>query len=401
MRHTGCNDKLEKYTEEVKRFEQELEERHQRQMREEMRAYLEGLDREASQEVVGYGGYESRGLRKRKILSRVGLVEVRGRCYENRRGHRIYPLRDICGIGAETEGGRRRCVRVAVERPYGWSAELLREELGMGLSRMRLWKIVQEEGRQRQRQLEEERAKIYEQARIGRDGRASEVMPTMELDGTMIASREARERDQYGRKRMEVKVGVLFWGTQGLGKRKRKKTVQRSVYARISDVETFGEEWYAHCRKAGLGHEQRVHCIADGGGWIGTVREGHFPGSRYTLDLYHLKKRAREVLLEHQSKRFVALVRTGLVRTAIDYLGSLWPSDSRHREALSEFRQYVEQNREGLHYEAGAIWGSGVIEKMVDVVVGKRMKRQGMSWSKQGANNLLALRCHRINSIAA
>jgi hypothetical protein len=271
----------------------------------------------------------------------------------------------------------------------------------MGLSRMRLWKIIQQEGQQTQGQLELERAKIYEQALVGREGTASKVMPTMQLDGTMIASREAGEHDQYGRKRMEVKVGVLFWGTQRLGKRKRNKTLQRSVYARISDVEAFGEQWYAQCRKAGLGNEQRVHCIADGGGWIGTVRQGHFPGSDYTLDLYHLKKRAREVLLKHQYRRFFTLVRTGLVSTAQDYLGSLHPSDSAHREALSEFRHYVEQNRDGLHYEAGAIWGSGVIEKMVDVVVGKRMKRQGMSWSKQGANNLLALRCHRINSIAA
>ena len=107
------------------------------------------------------------------------------------------------------------------------------------------------------------------------------------------------------------------------------------------------------------------------------------------------------MLLKHQYERFLVLVRTGLVSTAIAYLASLRPSDRYHREALSEFRQYVEQNRHGLQYEPGTIWGSGVVEKMVDVVVGKRMKRQGMSWSKRGANNLLALRCHRINSIAA
>jgi len=226
-------------------------------------------------------------------------------------------------------------------------------------------------------------------------------MATMELDGTMIASREAAERDRYGRKRMEVKVGVLFRGTKRIGKGKRKKTLQRSVYARVSDVEAFGEQWYTHCRSLGLGSQERVHCIADGGGWISTVRQGHFPGSRYTLDLYHLKRRAHEVLLEHQAQRFLSLVRTGLVSTAIHYVESLRPSDQKHRKALDEFLQYLQQNRDGLQFRPGAIWGSGVIEKMVDVVVGKRMKRQGMSWSKRGANNLLALRCQRINSLAA
>lgn len=401
MRHIGCTEKLQKCGDEVKRFEQELQQRHQEQMKEEMRQYLEGLDRKASQNVLERGGYESRGLKKRTILTSFGEITLRVRCYENRRGHRIYPLGDLCGIGTETVRARERCVRLAVERPYGWSAELLGDEFGMELSRMRLWKIIQQQGQQAQQQLEVERAKIYEQAQAGKGGRPSKVIATMELDGTMIASREAAERDRYGRKRMEVKVGVLFRGTQRLGRRRRRKTLQRSVYARINDVEAFGEQWYTHCRRAGLGNEEGVHCIGDGGGWISTVRQGHFPGSDYTLDLYHLKKRAREVLLEHQSERFLALVRTGLVSTAIDYLEDLRPSDSHHREALSDFRQYVEQNRDGLRYEPGAIWGSGVVEKMVDVVVGKRMKRQGMSWSKQGANNLLALRCRHINSVAA
>ncbi len=37
--------------------------------------------------------------------------------------------------------------------------------------------------------------------------------------------------------------------------------------------------------------------------------------------------------------------------------------------------------------------GSGVIEHSVDLVVARRFKRQGMrSWSRAGANNLLALR---------
>jgi len=401
MQHTGCSEKLRKYGEEVKRFEQALEERHREQMREEMKGYLEELDRKASQEVLRRGGYESKGLKRRAVLTGFGEVTIRVRCYENKRGHRIYPLRDEWGIGSETLRARERCVRLVVERPYGWSAELLREEFGIRLGRMRLWKIVQEEGKQAQEQLELERAKIYEQAQVGEEAEPSKVLATMELDGTMIASREPGERDRYGRKRMEVKVGVLFRGTRPMGRKKRKKTLQRSVYARIGDVEAFGEQWYTHCRRSGLGSQERVHCIADGGGWIRTVQQGHFPGSSYTLDLYHLKRRAGEVLLEHQSEQFLCLVKTGLVSTAIEYLESLRPSDARHREALSEFQQYVEENRDGLRYKPGAIWGSGVIEKMVDVVVGKRMKRQGMSWSKRGANNVLALRCRRINSVAA
>ena len=38
-------------------------------------------------------------------------------------------------------------------------------------------------------------------------------------------------------------------------------------------------------------------------------------------------------------------------------------------------------------------WGSGAIEHAADLVVARRFKRQGMrSWSREGADNLLALR---------
>jgi len=175
MRHTECRDKVQNYAEEVKGFEPELEERHRQQMQQEMKAYLEQLDREASKEVLGRGRYESRGLKKRQILTRVGLVEVRVRCYENQRGERIYPLRDICGIGEETEGARRLCVHLAMERPYGWSAELLREEFGLRVGRMKLWEIIQCEGKRAQEQLEQQRARICEQDQAGEEPQGSRI----------------------------------------------------------------------------------------------------------------------------------------------------------------------------------------------------------------------------------
>lgn len=63
--------------------------------------------------------------------------------------------------------------------------------------------------------------------------------------------------------------------------------------------------WPAFASVSGLGSQKRVHLIADGVGWIRTVREGHFPNSSYTLDLYHLKRKAREVLVDHQVGSFV------------------------------------------------------------------------------------------------
>src|SRR5437867_1609053 len=209
--HTTCVDeKLQNYGEEVKRVERELEERHRRMMREELREYLERLDGESCQFLLRQGGYESKGLEKRKIEAGCGTVEVRVHRYQHRSGKSCYPLRDVCGIGNVTELARERCVRVAVERPFGMSAELLQELCGMQVSRMRVWKVIQQEGAKEQARLEREREKIFAQAGSVSEGREDERPAVIEMDGTLIATREAAERDQFGRKRMEVKLGVLF-----------------------------------------------------------------------------------------------------------------------------------------------------------------------------------------------
>ena len=71
-----------------------------------------------------------------------------------------------------------------------------------------------------------------------------------------------------------------------------------------------------------------------------------------------------------------------------------------HGFALEEFKQYVETNLQGMIYQPNRIHGSGVIEKMAELIVKKRMKRQGMRWTKEGANNILALRAEFFNKHA-
>lgn len=396
MRTEPHSLKVQKYWEEINTFERELEERHRQMQQEEMRQYLEAKDREASKEILERGGYESKGLVRRRIMTSSGMITVRVRRYRRKNGQTRYPLRDVCGVNGITGRARDRCVRFAVERSYAWSAEVLKEICGMELARMRLWGVIQQEGQREQARIEEERKKIFEEARGERQTKPGQRPAVVQMDGTMIASRESVERDRFGRKRMEVKVGVLFRGTLPQGKRRR-RTVQRRVYARVTDAESFGERWYTHCCLNGLGSSEPVHVVGDGAPWIRNVQRAMFPGSRYTLDLYHLKENASRVLLDHQQGNFLALVSANQAQAALRYLKQLHPSDKRHAEELRTFQSYVEENIDGMQYSTTEIRGSGVIEKMADIVVKKRMKRQGMSWSRPGANNILALRARYIN----
>lgn len=74
---------------------------------------------------------------------------------------------------------------------------------------------------------------------------------------------------------------------------------------------------------------------------------------------------------------------------------------------IADLASYIENNSDGL-YASRSLKGSveakkvlvsssGAMEKNMDVVIGRRFKRQGMSWTKEGANNLLKLRILRYN----
>ena len=123
-----------------------------------------------------------------------------------------------------------------------------------------------------------------------------------------------------------------------------------------------------------------------------------FPGSRYTLDLYHLQRAAREVLTQRQYRHLCSLVWAHQPEGALHYVRRLLPSDPEHSHELGDFCAYIERNIDGMHYHRPGHVGSGVVEKAADIVVARRMKRRGMSWSREGGNNLLALRLLALNN---
>lgn len=73
-------------------------------------------------------------------------------------------------------------------------------------------------------------------------------------------------------------------------------------------------------------------------------------------------------------------------------------------------RGYLERNWQGLYgswslrekVEAQEVLvvGSAAVEKNIELVIGRRFKKRGMSWSGAGANNVLKLRIHRQDRAA-
>jgi len=73
---------------------------------------------------------------------------------------------------------------------------------------------------------------------------------------------------------------------------------------------------------------------------------------------------------------------------------------------------YVQANRQGFYgaytlrgklsdqAKAVCVYGSGAVEKHIDLVICRRFKGQGMRWTRQGANRLLKLRLAELDRAA-
>jgi hypothetical protein len=398
MARERAHEKIGSRNEEFKRFEEEVVERQRGAVLGELKEKLEEMDRKASGELLESGRYIDKGYVRRKVETSAGRVWIRvKRLKRKKRAGSVYALFDVCGVGRISERAEAHCVQVAVGQSYERSRETLERLCGMHLSRMGIWKVVQRKGKQERARVEEQRRRIFEHGEIPASQRPSKRAAVVEMDGVLVATREVTEVEEVrGKRRMEVKVGVAFTGTEQVSKNRR-RTVERKLYGEIGGAEEFGERWYGECLRHGIEPETRIHVIGDGAAWIRTVQRKMFPGSRYTLDMYHLQDGAREVLTERQYRHFCSLVWSKQPEGALCYVKRLQPSDPEHRQELNDFCGYIERNIDGMHYDRSGPVGSGVVEKAADIIVARRMKRRGMTWSREGGNNLLALRTLALN----
>jgi hypothetical protein len=398
MARERAQENIGRGNKEFKRFEEEVSERHREQVLEELRQKLEEMDRKASRELLGDGRYEDKGYVRRRVETSAGGVWVRvKRLKRKKREGSVYALFDVCGVGRVSERAEEHCVRVAIGQSYETSRETLERLCGMKMSRMGIWKVVQRKGKQERARVEEQRRRIFEHGEIPMSQRPTKKAAVVEIDGVLVATREVTEIEEVrGKRRMEVKVGVAFTGTEQISKNRR-RTLERKLYGEIGNAEEFGERWYGECLRHGIEPETQIQVIGDGAAWIRTVQRKMFPGSRYTLDMYHLQHAAREVLTERQYRHFCSLVWSKQPQEALRYVKGLRPSDPEHGQELNDFCAYIERNIDGMRYDRSGPVGSGVVEKAADIIVARRMKRRGMTWSREGGNNLLALRLLALN----
>ncbi|MFC1713805.1 UPF0236 family transposase-like protein [Candidatus Poribacteria bacterium] len=237
------------------------------------------------------------------------------------------------------------------------------------------------------------------------------------LDGIFVRSSSGKNRFHEG------KVGFICTDEREPVGCKGRKFIPKKIY--ISSFENsyvLGGRVRGEALKLGLREYKEVFIIGDGARWIRKIREQYFPGTIYILDWFHLHEKLYEALrltLPRDSKRRVGAFQEvsnhlwrGFKRKALEQLRTLRTQmlsegmkqkTLAQREGLDELIAYIQNNWEGIvNYRQmqkdGYLVASSLVEKAADLLVAKRQKKkQGMHWTKMGADGICALRTLWMN----
>jgi hypothetical protein len=387
----------------VNYVEEELLKKREDVFKEIMVRVLERIERERLRQEIKCPACEGDAIKKgsegRKIETLIGkILYTRARFKCKRCGGEFYPLDNAIGLEPQrkcTLGVIERALWAATEVSYAKSAEFLKKFTGLEVSHGYIHNEAVEEGKRISQWEQARRQEVFEKGMdVGESKQSPEIL-YIQVDGTAVNDRSSGQW-------MECKIGAAF-SQRAMISKNRFLLLDKRSYASIESAEDFGEKFFMECIRQGVLEARRVYFISDGASWIRSVKEGYFPNSIGVLDIWHIERELKRSLGEKRKKAVELLKQQALAGNAQEMLRRLAWIKRRARSIedkrkIEETIHYIETNQDWISNipKVGG-YGSGPVEKTVDITVARRLKRRGMSWYKNGANPLLKLRLLRLN----
>jgi hypothetical protein len=351
---------------------------------------------------TGCGGIvKANGRAPRRLVTLAGEVALsRRRCRCGACDEEVVPLDALLGLEPRmqhTLGVRERALFLVTELSYAKAARTLDELRAIGVSHGRLHGWVAEEGARIEAEVvARTEALLGAHPERHSSGRmAGDVW--VSADGTMVNDRDSGTH-------MEIKLGLVFTGSERIG-RERRRLLDRHLVGATGSWTTFAERFTAACAAMGVYEAERILFVSDGAAAIRWIRERSFPDAVELLDWYHLAEQLRfGVGRQHEEVLSTAIgaAMPGDVEALLALLRSharaLERDDPEQASRCRAVIGYVETNRRGIrNYRIVPLASSGPMEKGVDITICRRFKARGMSWFRQGVSHLLHLKLLRLN----
>jgi hypothetical protein len=255
---------------------------------------------------------------------------------------------------------------------------------------------------------------------MGREGTRARLEPPddapdklyVSFDGTgapmrrgELARIKGKGKDGKARTR-EVKLGCVFTQT-GLDEEGRpvRDEGSTSYVGAIENRVEFGHRIHAEAMRRGRARARQTIVITDGAAYNKSIIAEHFHGVTAILDLYHAREHlagfvrdvVRAPLTGPLHEQLGNLLADGQTQDLMRQMQTLLPRNGRRRKQGLKEVAYFRRNARSMDYPRyrakGLFVGSGVIEAGCRTLIGQRLKRSGMFWSRKGANAIIALRC--------
>lgn len=368
----------------------------------------QALQRHLEARKLGYEGSSRRcscgesqrfvEYRPKTISTLLGDVTIRRayyRCGACKRSALPYDERIGLGEGQVSPGLAKASTLMGIQEPFEPASQMLYELTGRRVSARTIERLTQKVGRlaEGEESAGAERIKTW-------NAPPPEVRPErlyVAVDGTMV-----HENDGYH----EAKTATCYWETAE-GKREARYTV------RFASAATFAAYvWVLACR-CGLKEAKQIVLLGDGAKWIWDHVAPVLEGAICIVDWYHAlehvwdcgKQLYGEGTEETRAwvKSLEDLLWDGNVREILSRLETqrTQTRSPTKRASLQELITYLGHQDDRLAYDKframGLDIGSGRVEAACKSVVGIRMKRSGMRWSRQGSQTTLSLRVARLN----
>jgi len=333
---------------------------------------------------------------KRKVGLLCGPVRVPVRTWGCDCGYTVRPLAGVLPKGRHSLALVERGLFLATMIGYQRSAETIAHLTAGEISHGTLQRLAKAEAPRIDAAIAETTAQLYGNGVVPDENveRTCSETLVVAVDGGFVPDR-ATGYD------FEAKCGVVY-GLKAQVSKGRVELVDRVAYAGIEDARTFGERMSVVAMQQGMLAAGRTILIGDGAGWIRRMARDVFPDAVYVLDLYHLKHRIRQVFPEEWEmsvrEKAVTACLAGDPLGAIRVLKAQQPTPERE-EAWRKLLFYIRSNALGIeNYTRTDLFGSGCVEKAVDILISRRFKLRGMSWLKPGAQGMVKLKVLRYNS---
>jgi hypothetical protein len=364
---------------------------------------------------------ESRDKSKYRLISKrhgtvktvMGEVSYKRRYYRERgesKTRYVYLLDEAMGFeerpGLLSEALEEMVLDECMDKSFRKASRSVSRMTGQTISAGGAWNVVQANGARLER--DEERLVELNESGALRGEVVARALFT-EADGLWLPMQGPRSDapEPARRRKRELKIATMYsgWRETASG---RYETVGKVACAGFEGAEEFAKK-----REAMLALHYDADAIearvinGDGAAWVRKADEG----AVMQLDPFHRSRSIIRGLPKAQAGKAFRLLAKKDVDGLLDYVGLV--AASADDEAVSakarKLHQYLSGNKDCLltWKERGVALPEppeGVIYRQLGTqehanfyIVGKRMKRRGMSWSDRGGGHMAKLLCGRVS----